>query len=93
MQAGALPVMCEHVRVYLPHLPDEHGPLAGCNEAVSVPENENQALLAGSPAGGLGASLHSGTADAFLPQVRQNFNFEPVVFLMAAAWCVSHEGN
>lgn len=73
MQAGALPVECEHVRVHLPHLPDEHGPLDGRNEAFSDPENENQALPAGFPAGGLGVSVHPGSADAFLPQVRLKF--------------------
>lgn len=73
MQAGALPVKCKHVRVHLPHLPDEHGPLVGRNKAFSVSENENQALPAGSPAVGVGVSVHPVTADAFLPQVRQKF--------------------
>lgn len=74
VQAGALPVKCEHVCVHLPHLPDEHGSLAGRNEAFSVPENENQALPDGSPAGGLDVSVHSVPADAFLPQVRLKFS-------------------
>lgn len=69
MQASALPVQCEHVCVHLPHLPDELGPLAGCNEAFPVPETENQALPASYPAGGLGVSVHPVPADAFLPQV------------------------
>lgn len=102
MQAAALPVKREHVRVHLPHLPDEHGPLVGRNEAFSVPENENQALPAGSPAGGLGVGVHPVGADAFLPQVRQTYviSLDLLHFLnlqneclMAAAWCVSHERN
>lgn len=77
VQTGALPVKCEHVRLHLPHLPDEHGPLAGCHEAFSFPENEDQAFPPGSPACGLGDGVHPVTADAFLPQVRLNFYFVP----------------
>lgn len=92
VQAGALPVEREHVRVHLPHLPDEHGPLVGGDEAFSVPENANQAFPVGPPAGDLDVSLHPVTADAFLPQVRLHFpcSFD---FLMAAAWHISHDGN
>lgn len=81
MQAGALPVRCQHVWVHLPHLPDEHGPLAGCNQAFYVPENENQTLPAGSPAGSLGVSVHPGRAGAFLPQVRRKCFFVPLILL------------
>lgn len=68
MQTGALLVQCEHVRVHLPDLSDEYGPLAGRKQAFSVPEDENQTLPAGSPAAGLGVSVSPGVADAFLPQ-------------------------
>lgn len=68
MQAGALPVKCEHVRVHLPHLPYEHGPLDGCHKAFCVSENENQAFPVVPPAGSLGDFVHPGTADALLPQ-------------------------
>lgn len=69
VQAGPLPVEREHVRVHLPHLSDEHGPLAGRHKALYVSEDENQALPAGSPAGGLGAGVRPVVADAILPQV------------------------
>lgn len=72
VQAGALPVKCEHVRVHLPDLSDEHGPLAGCLEAFHVSQNEDQALAPGSPAGSLGVSVPAVTADALLPQVSLN---------------------
>lgn len=74
VQAGALPVGCEHVCVHLPHLPDEHGPLAGCHQAFHIPENENQTLPAASPAGSLGVSVPPVCAGAFLPQVRREFS-------------------
>lgn len=69
VQAGALPVKCEHVCVHLPDLPDEHGPLAGCLQAFCVSKNEDQALAPGSLAGSLGLSVSAVTADAILPQV------------------------
>lgn len=70
VQAGALPVQREHVCVHLPHLPDEHGPLAGSDKAFPVPENENQAFPPGSAAGDLGVGIHPLLANAFLSQVR-----------------------
>lgn len=92
VQAGALPVEREHVRVHLPHLPDEHGPLVGGDEAFSVPENADQAFPVGPPAGDLDLSLHPVAADAFLPQVRRHFRCA-IDFLMAAVWHVSHDSN
>lgn len=41
MQADALPIKCEHVRVHLPYLSDEHGPLPCCHKAFCFPENKN----------------------------------------------------
>lgn len=70
VQGGALPVQREHVRVHLPHLPDEHGPLAGRHQALPVPEDEDQTLPAGLADGHLDFSLPLLAANAFLPQVR-----------------------
>lgn len=86
VQAGALPVQREHVRVHLPYLPDEHGPLAGRQEAVPLSENENQTLLTASPAGGLGVGLRPVAADAFLPQVRLNVCVLSQGRSMASKW-------
>lgn len=83
MQAGALPVKCEHVRVHLPHLPDEHRSLAGRYKAFHVTENQNQALPVVSPAGSLGVSIHPVPADAFLPQVsKENIVFPQSTLLI-----------
>lgn len=69
MQADPLPGKREHVCVHLPHMSYEHGPLAGSHKALYVSENENQALPAGSTAGGLGDGVRPVVADAILPQV------------------------
>lgn len=70
VQAGALPVQREHVCVHLPDLPNEHGPLAGRCEALSVPENEDQKVPVGLVDGGLDVSVHPLPAHAFLPEVK-----------------------
>lgn len=70
LQAAALPVQREHVRVHLPHLPDEHGPLAGRHQALPVPENADQKVPAGLADGSLDFSVRLLPADAFLPQVK-----------------------
>lgn len=76
VQTGALPVQREHVCVHLPDLPNEHGPLAGRYEALSVPENEDQTVPAGLADGGLDFSVHPLPAHAFLPEVKLHHFFD-----------------
>lgn len=69
MQDVALPLLCQHVCIYLSDLPDEPGPLAGRHEALPVSAAEEKEDTVHRHVGDLDHGLPLCLAHALLPQV------------------------